>query len=88
MAADGAVAAPLRKEACYAQAMHGLLSGAILGIAFIAFAGAARSWRNWKQSDEGARPPRILMVLSLLLQVLLGALAAAFGLWFALAGAP
>lgn len=68
--------------------MHGLLSGAILGIAFIAFAGAARSWRNWKQSDEGARPPRILMVLSLLLQVLLGALAAAFGLWFALAGAP
>jgi hypothetical protein len=64
--------------------MHGVIVGAILGIAFIAFVGAGRSVRNWKASKK--RPPVWLLGLQVGLQVALGIVAAAFALYFMLAG--
>lgn len=60
--------------------MHGLLVGAIFGMAAVAFMGAWRSVRNWRSSAR--RPARALLVVQVGLQVLLGLLCVLFGLWF------
>lgn len=60
--------------------MHGLLVGAIFGMAFIAFMGAWRSVQNWRGSRQ--RPNRVLMFIQVGLQVALGIAAVVFGIWF------
>lgn len=60
--------------------MHGVLVGAILGMAVVAFMGAWRTVRNWRQSK--ARPARWVMALQVGLQVLLGLVCVVVGLWY------
>jgi formate hydrogenlyase subunit 3/multisubunit Na+/H+ antiporter MnhD subunit len=64
--------------------MHGVLVGAVFGMAVIAFMGAWRSLRNWRNSAR--RPARWVVGLQVALQVALGAVCVAFGLWFLLVG--
>lgn len=65
--------------------MHGVLIGAILGMAAVCFAGAYRSWRNWQNTDPRKRPARGLALFVTGLQVLLGIAAGLSGLFFLLA---
>lgn len=61
--------------------MHGLLVGAVFGMAAVAFMGAWRSVRNWRTSKM--RPARWVMVLQVALQALMGATCVVVGIWFA-----
>lgn len=60
--------------------MHGVLVGAVFGMAVIAFVGGWRSLRNWRNSVR--RPARWVVGLQVALQVALGVVCVAFGLWF------
>ncbi|MCZ7607253.1 MAG: hypothetical protein M5U25_14525 [Planctomycetota bacterium] len=64
--------------------MHGLVVGAILGVAAIAFIGAWRSINNWKTSSR--RPPAWVLVIQVGLQIALGVTAAVFAIYFMLFG--
>lgn len=64
--------------------MHGMVLGAILGVAAIAFMGAYRSIDNWKNTRR--RPPVWVLGLQVGLQVLLGLISLIFGLWIMLFG--
>ncbi len=64
--------------------MHGVLTGAILGMAMIAFMGAYRSVANWRGSKR--RPAKWAITIQVGLQVFLGLCCLVFGLWFLLFG--
>lgn len=64
--------------------MHGILVGAILGMAALAFLGAARSLRAWRGSKP--RPALWVALLPIGLQVALGLGGLVFGFWFLLIG--
>jgi hypothetical protein len=64
--------------------MHGLVSGAILGVAAIAFMGAYRSVSNWNNSAK--RPPGWVLAIQVGLQVALGITAAIFALFVMFVG--
>ncbi|MBX3473105.1 MAG: hypothetical protein KF754_01840 [Planctomycetes bacterium] len=65
--------------------MHGVLIGAILGMAAVCFLGAWRYWANWRGTVAGRKPARGLALFVTALQVLLGVAAAVIGLFFLLA---
>ena len=64
--------------------MDGIIIGAILGVAFMAFLGAARSVRNWKSTTR--RPPAWVLGIQVGLQVVLGIVALIFAIYFLIAG--
>lgn len=64
--------------------MHGVLVGAVLGMAVLAFVGAGRSLRAWRGSKP--RPPLGVALVPMILQVILGVGCLVFGLWFLLFG--
>lgn len=64
--------------------MHGVLTGAILGMAMIAFMGAYRSVANWRGSKR--RPAKWAITIQVGLQVFLGLCCLVFGLWLLLFG--
>lgn len=64
--------------------MHGVLVGAVFGMAVIAFVGAWRSVRNWRNSAR--RPARWVLGLQVGLQVMIGVVCVLFGLWFLIVG--
>jgi len=64
--------------------MHGVLVGAVFGMAFIAFLGAWRSVRNWRMSKR--RPGPVLVSIQVGLQVLVGVVCVLFGLYFLFVG--
>ncbi|MCA8917807.1 MAG: hypothetical protein KDB68_16580 [Planctomycetes bacterium] len=65
--------------------MHGIISGAILGVAVIAFIGVYRSIGNWKTTKR--RPPGWVLGIQVGLQLLLGFVALFFALWIMFVGA-
>lgn len=65
--------------------MNGILIGAILGMAFVCFAGALRSHRNWAGTAPGRRPPRAMAWFVILAQIALGLAAATLGIFFLVA---
>jgi hypothetical protein len=64
--------------------MHGVMVGAVFGMAFIAFAGARRSVRNWQTSRR--RPGKALLYIQVGLQVAIGFICLIVGLYFLLFG--
>ncbi len=64
--------------------MHGVITGAILGMGALALMNAVRGVRAWQTSER--RPPVWAISVSVALQVVLGLAAIVFGIWFALYG--
>jgi len=64
--------------------MHGILSGALLGMGVIAFVGVYRSLQNWKNSKR--RPPVWVLGIQLVAQAAIGLTSIVFALWFMFAG--
>jgi hypothetical protein len=62
--------------------MHGVLVGAVFGMAVLAFIGAWRSVQFWRGSKR--RPHRWVLYIQVGAQVLLGLAALVFGIWFLL----
>lgn len=62
--------------------MHGILVGAVFGMALIAFVGARRSVQYWRNSKR--RPPVWVLYLQVGAQGLIGLTALVFGIWFLL----
>ncbi|MCB9893186.1 MAG: hypothetical protein H6839_01905 [Planctomycetes bacterium] len=64
--------------------MHGLIVGAILGVAFMGFMGAYRSVRTWKSVKR--RPPVWVLGIQVGLQVALGVVALVYAIYFMIGG--
>jgi hypothetical protein len=64
--------------------MHGMLVGAVFGMAVIACVGAWRSVQYWRNSKR--RPPVWVLYLQVGAQLLIALVAAAFGVWFLVFG--
>ena len=64
--------------------MHGLIVGAILGVAFMGFMGAYRSVRNWKATKR--RPPVWVLAIQVGLQAALGLVSLTYAIYFMVAG--
>jgi hypothetical protein len=64
--------------------MHGVIVGAILGVAFMGFMGAYRSVRNWSNSKR--RPPVWVLAVQVGLQAALGLVALIYAIYFMVAG--
>jgi hypothetical protein len=62
--------------------MQGLLTGAVFGMAFLAFVGAYRSVQYWRGSKR--RPHKWVLYTQVGAQVVLGLAALVFGIWFLL----
>ncbi|MCF6228614.1 MAG: hypothetical protein L3J82_08165 [Planctomycetes bacterium] len=64
--------------------MHGLITGGIMGMGFLALMAAWRTVRNYR--DAQAKPAKVVFILQVALQVAIGFAAIVAGVFFMLAG--
>ncbi|MEE9312059.1 MAG: hypothetical protein V3V10_06550 [Planctomycetota bacterium] len=68
----------------YTVAMHGLITGGIIGMGFLALMAAWRTVRNYRNAT--AKPAKVIFVFQVALQVAIGLAAIVAGVFFMLAG--
>jgi hypothetical protein len=64
--------------------MHGILVGAVFGMAVLAFVGAWRGVQAWRNSKR--RPAMWIVAIQVGIQLAIGLAAFVFGVWFLVVG--